>query len=553
MSKLTAISRYFLLSAFVLSNSLFSQTKTLTRKYDPIIYRMAQSPLNGIAINELFAYKYDTASGQWAAIPFQIDEIDSTGKFLFDAGNGVVDSTDEVVFMPDDTWDQAPTSKWLNDSGAMQNTRIELEMTDPIDGKKGWIYLYRKLSSPPDPASYFTYSAATEKGNDRITGKSYSEANDTSGWYIDARVLSSVGGNGEDFIDRQKVLIEGTTVFTGDLKLRETDLFSFIGVKENFSTGKAKVRGLRELSLRISLAGLFTTNGSIIKQFFPYSSLYRFQGIDIPDLGILGKVSKARISIDLNQHAGGMKFLNQTNRTGVTVDGVADNNLNKMLLPAPELNWFMVTGVQGTMLVLAQVPQIGETRLLYYNDDSTPNPEDSGDQLAYGDFLYEITQQTGSIKGKFDFEIITYYFEPVTGDPAVRGDQFKAWHGPNNLLKVDAREQLRTTTSVTDKGGQPSNFVLDDAQPNPYWQQSGTVRLSFTLPQGMTSPSLRVYNLIGQEIASFDFKGNQTASSKYQVQWDGRAANGQMLPAGIYFYQLRSGAQVATKKLVLIR
>lgn len=555
MSRFSIICRHILVAAAVVlpcESYLLAQSKTLSRVYDPVVYRVGQSVLSGISINEFYAYRYDSSADQWIAIPFQIDEIDTTGKFLFQGGNGVVDAFDEAVFMPGDSQDKAPTNKWLNDSGALQNTRIELEVTDPIDNKKVWIYLYRKLSSSPVPTSYFTYTPATEKGNDRIEGKSYSEASDTSGWYTDASVLLSAGGDGQDFIDRQKLTAEGSFL-GGDLKLRESEIFTFRGIKENFTSGGARVRGLRELSLRASLAGLATAEASFIKQFFPYSSVYRFQGINIPDLGFLGKITKARVSIDLNEHASGMKFLNQVNRTGVTVDGVADNIADKSLLPAPQLNWFMATGAQGTILVLAQVPQIGQTRSLYYNDNSTVDSLDSGDQRAYGDFLFEITQQTGSISGKFDFEILTYYLQPLLGDAAATGDQFKTWHDPNNTLLTGAIEQTRTTTSVTDNNNRPASFVLDDAQPNPFWPLRGSVRLSFNAPQSVTSPSLRIYNLLGQEVARFDFRGMQTASSKQQVQWDGRSVTGQLLPAGVYFYQLQAGAQVATKKLIIIR
>lgn len=556
MPSFTAFCRRVACATFVFlvfASYMFSQTKTLTRTHDPIVYRVGNSLLTGISINELYAYRYDAGSDQWTAIPFQIDEIGSSG-FLFDAGNGIVDAFDEAVFMPEDSRDKAPTNKWLNDSGALQNTRIELEVTDPIDNKKGWIYLYRKLSSPPAPTSYFTYTPPTTKGNDRIEGKSYSEANDTSGWYIDASVLLSAGGDGQDFIDRQKIRAEGFTVLTGDLKLRETDIFTYVGIKENFTTGAARVRGLRQLNLKASLAGLATADASFIKQFFPYSSVYRFQGIEIPDLGILGRVTKVRVSIDLNPHANGMKFFNQANRTGVTVDGVVDNLADKTLLPAPQLNWFMATGAPGTILVLAQVPQIGQTRSLFYKDDSTLNAQDTGDQRAYGDFLFEITQQTGTISGKFDFEIITYYFAPIVLDPAATGDQFKAWHDPSNLLQVQASVQ-ELQTAVADRDGKPTSFALLDAQPNPFWPLRGSVRLSFRVGQYVKSPSLRIFNLLGQEVARFDFNNSQVANngSAQQILWDGRGANNQLLPAGVYFYQLQAGAQIATKKLIIIR
>jgi hypothetical protein len=92
--------------------------------------------------------------------------------------------------------------------------------------------------------------------------------------------------------------------------------------------------------------------------------------------------------------------------------------------------------------------------------------------------------------------------------------------------------------------------VLNEAQPNPFTPQQGSVRLSFNVGSTTALPSLQIFNLLGQEVARFagaDLRRNNA------VLWDGRDRLGRLVPAGIYFYQLQVGRQRAVKKFVLIR
>jgi hypothetical protein len=59
-----------------------------------------------------------------------------------------------------------------------------------------------------------------------------------------------------------------------------------------------------------------------------------------------------------------------------------------------------------------------------------------------------------------------------------------------------------------------------------------------------------VFNVVGQRVATLV---NETKTSGvYDVMWNG-AANGQLLPSGIYLYRMKAGSYIETKRLVILR
>jgi hypothetical protein len=98
-------------------------------------------------------------------------------------------------------------------------------------------------------------------------------------------------------------------------------------------------------------------------------------------------------------------------------------------------------------------------------------------------------------------------------------------------------------TGVSGGPSQPLSYAfgLNANRPNPV---SGKTTFSFTLPRAQDY-ALKVYNIAGQQVASFAGKGQAGPNS---VNWN-TGKNG----AGVYFYQLASGGMSATRKLVVLR
>jgi len=94
------------------------------------------------------------------------------------------------------------------------------------------------------------------------------------------------------------------------------------------------------------------------------------------------------------------------------------------------------------------------------------------------------------------------------------------------------------------------NFVLSQNYPNPF---NPVTKIKYTIPsvtlrqaQSDILVRLKVYDLLGREISTPVIE--EKPAGEYEVEFDGTG-----LPSGIYFYQLKAGNYIETKKMVLLR
>lgn len=112
----------------------------------------------------------------------------------------------------------------------------------------------------------------------------------------------------------------------------------------------------------------------------------------------------------------------------------------------------------------------------------------------------------------------------------------------NQLQNVSLTMTALTPTAVGGNGSIISDYKLSQNYPNPF--NPSTV-INFQVPKtGFVS--LKVYNVIGQEVATL-INGVKNAGN-YKLTFN---ANG--LSSGIYFYSLNAGDVKLTRKMVLIR
>lgn len=88
----------------------------------------------------------------------------------------------------------------------------------------------------------------------------------------------------------------------------------------------------------------------------------------------------------------------------------------------------------------------------------------------------------------------------------------------------------------------PDGYSLENNYPNPF---NPSTTISFGLPE-VTYVSLKIYNAIGQEVASLI--NRQMEAGKHSIDF-----NADELNSGIYFYKLEAGSFVQTRKMVLLK
>jgi len=88
----------------------------------------------------------------------------------------------------------------------------------------------------------------------------------------------------------------------------------------------------------------------------------------------------------------------------------------------------------------------------------------------------------------------------------------------------------------------PDEFKLNQNYPNPF---NPTTTIKYQIPE-LSFVTLKVYDVLGNEIETL--VNEEKPAGSYEVTW---YAEG--LPSGVFFYQLRAGEFVQTKKMLLLK
>lgn len=93
----------------------------------------------------------------------------------------------------------------------------------------------------------------------------------------------------------------------------------------------------------------------------------------------------------------------------------------------------------------------------------------------------------------------------------------------------------------------PTDFVVNTNFPNPF---NSRTTISYELPDNCLV-SIVIYDVLGRKVKSL-VKQNQSIGIK-SVMWDATNDNGQPVATGVYFYSVRAGESIKTKKMILLK
>lgn len=121
------------------------------------------------------------------------------------------------------------------------------------------------------------------------------------------------------------------------------------------------------------------------------------------------------------------------------------------------------------------------------------------------------------------------------------GDVIKVLY--DNAITATDVFAFTTTTDTFDGGGiLPKDFELYQNYPNPF--NSGTT-FRFDLPKP-SIVTLKIYNILGEEVKTVIIK--QRMIGKCEVNWVAKD-----LASGLYFYRIKAGDFIKTRKLILLK
>ena len=111
---------------------------------------------------------------------------------------------------------------------------------------------------------------------------------------------------------------------------------------------------------------------------------------------------------------------------------------------------------------------------------------------------------------------------------------------------TDTVQYFLTTVGIDDETVQPFTFKLEQNYPNPF---NPTTKIKYSIPVGANGHSpvlLKVYDVLGRKVATL--VNEIKRPGEYEVEFNAAA-----FPSGVYFYQLKSGEFIQTKKMTLLK
>lgn len=248
----------------------------------------------------------------------------------------------------------------------------------------------------------------------------------------------------------------------------------------------------------------------------------------------------------INWMTSNLWFLKTVSPTDVAVSGssaikLTTLSMGELLMPATALS-----GANGSGFPVNQrYEQLG----LYYKFNKTNNTAylfisvglfKNGQGIGGG--VVDITTDAENYTA---LNIPIEYFDDQVPDSAVImimvADQFSDTSASGSFAIIDDLS-FNKLADVKDGDIILSEYMLKQNYPNPF---NPTTKISWQSPVNDWQ-TLKVYDILGNEVATLvdEYK----PVGKYSIDFD--ASN---LPSGVYLYQLRSGSNVNTRKMTLLK
>ncbi len=136
-----------------------------------------------------------------------------------------------------------------------------------------------------------------------------------------------------------------------------------------------------------------------------------------------------------------------------------------------------------------------------------------------------------------NLEINTKYYWKVKAKNGIgSGDESETYYFKTTLTGIDGTQEV------------PLSFSLSQNYPNPF-NPSTSIKYAISSRQFVT---LKVYDVLGKEVATL--VNEEKPAGMYNVEFNSvETLHATSLPSGVYFYQLKTGDFIETKKMILMK
>jgi hypothetical protein len=110
------------------------------------------------------------------------------------------------------------------------------------------------------------------------------------------------------------------------------------------------------------------------------------------------------------------------------------------------------------------------------------------------------------------------------------------------LKQIDYDGSFEYSLEVKVEVGTPLEFSLEQNYPNPF---NPNTKIKYSVPHS-SNVTIKVFDILGNEIETL--VNEEKPVGRYEINF-----NASSLPSGVYFYQLRAGNFVGTKKMILLK
>jgi len=104
-----------------------------------------------------------------------------------------------------------------------------------------------------------------------------------------------------------------------------------------------------------------------------------------------------------------------------------------------------------------------------------------------------------------------------------------------------------TDVGDNDSPGLPGDFKLEQNFPNPF---NLSTTIEYYLPRA-SMVTLDIYDILGRNLKTIDDGAKKSGPQK--TIWDGTDSEGKPVASGVYFYRLKAGEFISTKKMQLLK